>query len=449
MNRFYTSGNLIMRIIAVILTVCILTGCAHIEVVRPEPVGRKKEAIPAGAERPAKKEETITYTPSYMDNIGEADYSDAYSGSTDAEGYEVASDEESGGIGGLIFFTNENLESAYAANGGKFAYEHLTADFKRVYNQMYLALLTMSENVGIDVDDADTINRIFNCVMMDHPEIFWVSGYVYTRYTRGESMEAMGFKGSYTMSKDTVAVRQASINNYVSACLAGMPTGDDYTKIKYIYEYIIKNTDYDTNAVDNQNICSVFINGRSVCQGYSKATQYLCDRAGVMCTLITGTTIQDGNHAWNMVYADGNYYYVDTTWGDANYRTESGETGVIPAISYDYLCVPGYELLKTHTPNSPVELPDCNAIEDNYFVREGAFFSYVDEAGLQALFDSAYEQGMEFVTVKAADYYVYLSLKNYLLEEQNVFRILGRRKSDNTISFWENTDSCTISFKLT
>lgn len=437
-----------IRSLAVLLMlILLLEGCAGINVVRPQPVGssgRKTEPIPV-----EEVELQSPYTPTYMNSINEAVFPDSYTGSANEEGYEVSSEEDSDGIGGLLFFTNENLETAYTANAGKFAYEHLTADFKKVYNQMYLALITLSDNVGIDCYDADTINRIFNCVMMDHPEIFWVSGYVYTRYTRGETMEAMGFKGSYTMSRETIEARQVSINNYVSACFAGMPSGDDYAKIKYIYEYIIKNTDYDTDSVDNQNICSVFINGKSVCQGYSKATQYLCERCGIMCTLITGTTIQDGNHAWNMALSDGDYYYIDTTWGDANYRTESGETGVIPTVSYDYLLVPEYEMFKTHTPNSPVELPDCSSMADNYYVREGAYFTYLDEAGLQALFDSAYEKGMEFVTVKACDYPVYLSIKNYLLENQAIFKILGSRKSDNTISFWENTDLYTISFKLT
>lgn len=440
-GRFFPKA---LNIILICVSLVHLSGCGQITLVYPEGSGRKVEAIP-------EEETTEEYKPTYMDQIGEAVFPDAYTGETGAENeeYDVESEENSGGIDGLKFFTDEDLSVAYNSNRSEFAYSQLTVEYQKIYNQMYLALMTMSSNVGIDCYDEETINRLFTCVMMDHPEIFWVSGYVYTRYTRGENMEAMGFKGTYTMDAQTVSVRQAAIGNYVSACLYNMPSGDDYSKIRYIYEYIIKNTVYDTSAVDNQNICSVFINGRSVCQGYAKATQYLCDRAGITCTLVTGHTTQDGNHAWNLVLSDGEYYYVDTTWGDANYRSDSGDESSIPSISYDYLCVPAYELFKTHTPETPVALPDCYSMSDNYYVREGAYFTYPDEAGLQALFDDAYQKGMEFVTVKASDDVSYSSIRAYLLDSQNVFRILGDRKSGNTISFWENPESYTMSFKLT
>lgn len=440
--------NIAAGCLCLFMTAVLLTGCGGLYIVRPESpeTGRRVEPIPE-----QERSESGEYTPSYMDSIGNAQFPSSYGLEDDwggSDDYDVESKEDSSGIDSLVYFTPEQLQVGYTNNAGKYAYEHLTEEGRKVYNQMYLALITMSSNIGIDCFDVDAINMIFTCVMMDHPEIFWTSGYVYTRYTRGESMEAMGFKGTYTMDANTVGQRQDAIDYYVSAALSGMPGGDDYTRIKYIYEYIIKNTEYDLNAVDNQNICSVFINGRSVCQGYAKATQYLCERAGIQCSLITGTTTQDGNHAWNLVYSDGEYYYVDTTWGDANYRSENEEAGSMPSISYDYLCVPAYEMFLTHYPNAPVELPACDSIADNYYVREGAYFTYPDEAGLQAVFDKAYAQGKEFVAIKTSDAVSYQSVKAYLLDNQNIFRIMGSRKSGNTISFWENQDAFTISFKL-
>ena len=85
-------------------------------------------------------------------------------------------------------------------------------------------------------------------------------------------------------------------------------------KILYVYEKIVDEVDYDESAPDNQNIYSIFVNRQSVCAGYSKATQYLLEQLGVFCTYVTGKTTEGGNHAWNLVKCNGDYYYVDTTW---------------------------------------------------------------------------------------------------------------------------------------
>ena len=373
---------------------------------------------------------------------------DADGAGTDT-GYEVAekTETESGeAASGLKVYSEEELAAAGASQSGRYAYEQLSSEEKTLYKQIYLSLSECSEAIKADTLSPETLNKVFQCVMMDHPEIFWVNGYTHIRYVRGESLEAIGFRGSYTMDSSMIALRKEVIEAKISEILSGMPGGDDYSKIKYVYEYIISHTEYDLNSEDNQNIYSVFINGRSVCQGYAKAAQLLLNRAGIRCALVTGTTLGGEAHAWNLVYSDGAYYYVDPTWGDASYKTAEGETGRLPSMTYDYLCVPSYELFRTHTPDTVVPLPECNSLRDNYYVREGAYFTMVNEGQLSGLFDSAAATGREYITVKCSDMAVYEAMRQHLLTEQRIFDYY---KSDGgTVSYWENTNQYSIGFWL-
>ncbi len=47
-----------------------------------------------------------------------------------------------------------------------------------------------ADGLSLGLDDKD-LDKIFYCVMMDHPEIFYVDGYRYTKLLRGEKITSM------------------------------------------------------------------------------------------------------------------------------------------------------------------------------------------------------------------------------------------------------------------
>ncbi|MBD5494193.1 MAG: hypothetical protein HDR12_07415 [Lachnospiraceae bacterium] len=342
------------------------------------------------------------------------------------------------------FYLQEKLADAYA-------YNQLTKEGQNVYLEILFSLLEFEENVELSSLDNSEVSHIFQCVLNDHPEIFYVSGYSYTQYTLADIPKKLTFTGTYSMDKEEVEKKQALIKNYVNQCLAGIPEGaDEYEKVKYIYEYLIEHTEYDASVKDNQNICSVFTDGRSVCQGYAKATQYLLQQAGMCAELVLGRVSSGEGHAWNLVKIDGNWYYVDTTWGDASYRTESGEEVFpeqkVPAINYDYLCVTTDQIAATHIIDNVVELPQCTSMDANYYVREGLYFTEVDEEKLAGIFNDGYDKGSAYVTLKCASKEVYDEMYEKLINNQEIFNYLDC--PEGIVSYTDSDEQYSMSFWL-
>lgn len=332
-----------------------------------------------------------------------------------------------------------------------YAYSMLSEGEQTLYLEIRDALRQFDEDVKLSSHDKEEISHVFQCVLNDHPEIFYVDGYTYTEYTLGNILKKITFTGTYSYDRDEIAAKQEQIESYVNQFMADLPeNADEYTKVKYTYEYLIHHTEYDASAEDNQNICSVFIEGKSVCQGYAKATQYLLDRAGVFATLVLGRVIGGEGHAWNLVRIDSKYYYVDTTWGDASYQAVGGAAGYpgekIPTINYDYLCVPTEQMNLTHTLDNVVELPVCDSMEANYYVREGFYFTEWDQERIECIFKEEYEKGSAYVTLKCENYEVYSQMQEALIERQEIFHYLDC--PDGVVSYSDDEKQYSMSFWL-
>ena len=318
---------------------------------------------------------------------------------------------------------------------------------KQLYLEIYIGITNFRESFYICSLSPDSIDMSFNSMMADHPEIFYINGYLFTKYTAGDEIVKIEFTPGYTMTPQEAVEYTKEIAEYEKNFLKGISSNaSDYEKIKYTYEYIILNTEYSTQAKENQNIISVFIFQKSVCQGYAKAFQYLLSKLNVKSTLIVGFI--DGNdegHAWNAVLCDGEYYYVDCTWGDSSYIQNSNKSFDKSGINYDYLNITTKELELTHVIDNFAPVPECVKTKDNYYVKEGLYFTKVDDKQLEQAFKNAKSTGKKSVEIKCSDTFVFDEMGTYLIDENHVFDYLDNKES---LKYIKNQDLHIYSFPI-
>lgn len=334
-----------------------------------------------------------------------------------------------------------------------YAYSVLEEEDRKLYEELYMAVTDFSPSASLSVQDPDRIERIFACMLADHPEIFYVDGYTLTTRSLGAEIQGVSFQAEYTFSQQQVQERQLSVEKAADETLSAVTEDmDDYEKLKLLYESVAEDTEYDLEAPENQTICSVFLYGRSVCQGYAKAFEYLCLRAGIPAVLVTGT-VEDGTpHAWTAVRCNGEWYYADPAWGDVVYQTgdaqeaENGEETAarMEQVDYDYFLVTTEQISATHKADDIFPLPECTCMTDNYYVREGLYFTRADIGQAAEALAAAGQEGRRSVTLKCADRDVYEALYESLITRQEIFQYLQA----DAVSFAASEERLSLTFFL-
>ena len=138
----------------------------------------------------------------------------------------------------------ERDEDAYSflyEGASDFSYNALSDAEKIWYEDIEWALGTMAEDYRLSEDglkqglDEECIDKIFQCVLNDHPEIFYAEGYTYTQYSQGNKVVAISFTGTYGMEMQEAVERKEEIEAEVDRILSGIDMqASEYDKVKYV-----------------------------------------------------------------------------------------------------------------------------------------------------------------------------------------------------------------------
>lgn len=186
----------------------------------------------------------------------------------------------------------------------------------------------------------------------------------------------------------------------------------EYEKELAIHDYLIKNSRYDDNDIENipvksHNADNILNYGVGVCEAYANAFKLMCNMAGIECELVTGE-MSGVNHMWNIVKIDGQWYQADVT-ADDPLPDVSGR------VRYGYFNLNDSEMAKTHTWDTQ-DYPVCNSTVYNYYVYNGLVVD--SRESLQRLLKNKLDSGENVVMLRTKGYIINSSadIKNAMIE---------------------------------
>lgn len=270
-------------------------------------------------------------------------------------------------------------------------YDHMTKPKQAAYRSMLAGLTELSDSFQLPLLDARELSEVFLQLRLDHPELFWASGFHFLHYQDSPNLI---MKPEYLFDKGKVREHQKAMASRVEKLARPARTLSEWEKEKYIHDFICENVRYDKlKKAYSHEIIGPLGQGVGVCEGIAKAVKVLCDALGLWCMIaICGNNPEKGikyRHTWNIVRIDGVYYHLDATFD--NSLGKCSMTG--EEIRYDYFNLDDKNIFRDHEPLI-APAPPCPDGNHFYYREKKLSFTKLEDVYKRAL--QAAKKGREF-----------------------------------------------------
>lgn len=298
------------------------------------------------------------------------------------------------GIGSSAVKKTESLLDDYT---NKYAYNMLTFVQKRIYAELFKTVEKHGEYIdlsGFGATKTD-VDKAYWAFDYENPQFFWLAnGYsvvssggralkLYPTYSRTEK-EAAALLPKFEAAADDIISNAAAQSSL-------------FEQVKYMHDSLIDMTVYTTSGgASKSEADGPLLNGKALCEGYSKAFMYLCQKSGIECICVAGYSGED--HMWNMIKLDGEWYHIDVTWDDPLVA------GGKQVIRYDYFCLNDEAVSADHTIRNYFPTPESTAVKYNYYEISGnTKYSDVTSAFVALAYKAAenYFNGVMYTEINA------------------------------------------------
>jgi hypothetical protein len=289
-------------------------------------------------------------------------------------------------------------QSVTAGESNNYFYKKLSETEKRGYDSIKNAATDFADYIVFDDPLSDyQIKKLFNLVYTQENGIFWLSEIA------SANEQNNSLKINFRYNSGDVKAMQKKLDDRLREAAESAPKDDSYGQIKYIHDYIVKNCNFVKSGTNANSAYGALIDGEAQCEGYAFAFGLMAKKLGFECVTVTGKSEKGESHAWNKVFAEGNWYNVDCTWDDPILTYDNPNY-----IRYFYMCVPDRDIMTSHIENLEyVTSPAAISNAYNYFTKEKLLFSSSAAAEV-----AIYDMITKAVKTKSTEIEVRFDVKN-------------------------------------
>ena len=272
-----------------------------------------------------------------------------------------------------------------------FYYTKMTKQQQAAYHVIMQGANALADEFQIPRIESAELYDVFFRLRLDHPEIFWMTGYKYKYYQDSPNLI---FVPEYLFDKNKIREHQKALGARVDKLVRTAMKFSEWDKEKYVHDFICENIRYDKlKKPYSHEIIGPLGHGVGVCEGIAKSVKVLCDALGVWCIIaICGNNPEKGikyRHTWNIVRINGQYYHLDATFDNTLGKNEDGST----SIRYDYFNLDDKNIFRDHEPLI-APAPPCPDGNHFYYREKKLSFTKLEDVYKRAL--QAAKKGREF-----------------------------------------------------
>lgn len=257
---------------------------------------------------------------------------------------------------------------------------------KKLYDTYINRIINFENNFSFDLSEYnytynheyfEKITKINKAVMMDHPELIYFG---YPEMSKTKNSKIVNVKIHYIMNKEDYLKNIQMIKQQIEIIKKETLNMDEYSKIKYVYEYLGKKNNYgNKNDPVSQSAYSAFNDNLSpVCAGYGRASQLIFNNINITSMLISGdlksTWITGDSHEWNVVKIKNQYYIYDVTQSSI-LKTTTGDILYVGFLTKDKA---------SYSAQYKKSSPHIDGKEYDYYEKNNLVYSY-DKKNLSKL----------------------------------------------------------------